>query len=189
MIEAEIFQLERGAAQLDRPAIVIHHLIGKRRIRVVEHGKALFGTPVRDDSGARILKGLAACYMVVMMMAVDQELDGPVGDLLDLGDIVLPASRSAIRDRIGRDHSIFGHDEHRLMVSVAEDVDVVGTLDLRSLDLRSLCLLGQRGRCGPDQGQGGRHCCESNPRIFVPPSFIGSRARRRNATWRKYNMA
>ena len=146
MIEAEVFQLERGAAELDRPAIVVDHLVGKRRIRVLEHGKALLGPLVRDDRGARILEGLAAGDVVVVMMAVDQELDRLVGDLLDLGDIVLPAGRSAVGDRIGRDHAVFGHDEHRLMIAVAEDVDVVGALDLRSLDLRSLRLLRQSGR-------------------------------------------
>src|SRR5262249_24988387 len=95
---------------------------------------------VRDDGRARVLEWLASSDVIVMMMAVDQVLDRLVGNLSDLGDVVLAAGRPAQCDRIGRDHTIFGDDEHRLMIAGAEDGDVLGTLDLGRFDLRPLCL-------------------------------------------------
>src|SRR3954451_10889825 len=164
MIEPKVLQFERGTAELDRPAIVVDHLIRERSVGVVEHGEAFLRPLVRDNGCARIFEGLAAGDVVVVVMAVDQEFDRLVGNLLDLGDIVLPAGRSAIGDRIGRDHAVFGDDEHRLMIAIAEDVDVVGALDLRGLDLRSLCLLRQGGGGAPRYDQGGRHSCYTNSR-------------------------
>src|SRR5262245_39412899 len=133
MIETEIFQLQRGAAELDGPAVAADHLIGKRRMRILEHRQALLRPPVRDDGGAGVLERLAAGDVVEMMMAVDQVLDGLVGDLLDLGDIVLPAGRPSVGDRVGRDDAVPCNDEHRLMIAVAEDVNVVGAADLGGL--------------------------------------------------------
>src|SRR5262249_29312605 len=88
--------------------------------------------------GAGILERLAAGDVIVVVVAVDQELDRLVGHLLDLGGVVLAAGRPAVGDRIGRDHAVLGDDEHRLMVAVAEYVDVVGAVDLCGLELRAL---------------------------------------------------
>jgi hypothetical protein len=57
-------------------------------------------------------------------------------DLPDLGDVILPSGRLAIGNRIGRNHSLGRDDEHRLVVAIAENVDVLGPLDLPGLDRR-----------------------------------------------------
>ena len=135
VVEAEIVQLERGAAELD-DLLVADRLVGQRRVRILERLEPLRGVLVRDDRGAGVLERLAAGDVVEVVVAVDQVLDRLVGDLLDLVDILLPAGRPAVGDRIGGDHAVLGDDEHRLMVAVAEDVDVVGAVDLLGLDLR-----------------------------------------------------
>src|SRR5262245_23101076 len=128
---------------------------------------------MRDYRGAGVLKCLAAGDVVEVMVAVDQILDGLVSDLLYLVDILLPAGRSAVGDRIGGDHAIVGDDEHRLMVAIAEDVDVVGIVDLFGLDLwplrlcRRRWLLRLRCRYGQGRDQRGRHSCEIYPRHGV----------------------
>src|SRR5215475_1246473 len=160
MIEAEIFQLERSAAELDRAAGIADDLIGERRVRILEHGEALLGPPMSDDGGAGVLERLAAGDVIVVVVAVDQELDRLVGHLLDLGNVVLAAGRPAVGDRIGRDHPVLGDDEHRLVVAVAEYVDVVGAVDLGGLDLRPLCLLRQPRCCETGDAQRDRHGCE-----------------------------
>src|SRR6185312_3934307 len=73
MIEAKVLQFERGTAESDRPAIVVDHLVRKRGIVVVEHGKAFLRPLVRDNGCAGIFEGLAAGDVVVVVMAVDQE--------------------------------------------------------------------------------------------------------------------
>src|SRR5262249_9721940 len=110
--------------------------------------------------------------VVEVMVTVDQILDRLVGDLLYLVDILLPAGRPAVGDRIGGDHAVVGDDEHRLMVAVAEDVDVVGAVDLFGLDLWPLRRVGRHrvlGRCRYGQGgdHRGRHSCEIYPRHGV----------------------
>jgi len=60
---------------------------------------------------------------------------------LDFVDVLLATGRPTVGDRIGCDHAIFGDHEHRLVVAVAEDVDIVGAIDLRRLDLRPLLRL------------------------------------------------
>src|SRR5262245_28701819 len=170
MIKAEIFQFERSAAQLDCAAGVADDLIGERSIRILEHGKPLLGPPVRNDGGARVLERLAAGDVIIVMMAVDQELDRLIGHLLDLGDIVLAAGRPAVGDRISCDHPVLGDDKHRLMIAVAEYVDIVGAVNLGRLDLRPLCLLRQPRCCEPGGAQRDRYRCETNLRHERPPS-------------------
>ena len=114
--------------------LVVEGLVGQHRVRVLEHGQPLLGPLVRDDGGARVLERLAAGDVVVVVVAVDQVLDRLVGDLLDLVDVGLPAGRPAVGDRVGGDDARLGDDEHRLMVAVAEDVDVVGAFHLGRLD-------------------------------------------------------
>jgi len=164
VIEAEIFQLERSATELDRATGAADYLIGERSIRILEHGEALLGPPVRNDGGPGVLERLAAGDVIVVVVAVDQELDRLVRHLLDLGDVILAAGRPAVGDRIGRDHAVFGDDEHRLMVAVAEYVDVVGAVDLGGLHLRPLCLLRQPRCCEPGGTQRDRHGCKTNLR-------------------------
>ena len=115
----------------------VERLVGQHGIWVLQDGKPLFRSAVRDDSGAGILEGLAAGDVIEVVVAVDQVLDRLAGDLLDLVHIGLSARRPAVGDRIGGDHAGLGDDEHRLMVDVAEDVDVVGALDLGRLDRRA----------------------------------------------------
>src|SRR5262249_61693582 len=119
--------------------------------------------------GTSVLEWLAAGDVVEMVMAVDQELDGLVGDLFDLGDIVLSTGRPPVGDGIGRDDAVPGNNEHRLMIAVAEDVNVVGAFDLGGLDLRPLLLLRQRSCCKSNRDQGGRHSCKTNPQHVIPP--------------------
>jgi hypothetical protein len=87
MVEAEISQLERGAAELDR-FVLIDRLIGKHRVRILNALEALFGFLVRHELGAGVLEWLAAGDVVEMVMAVNHVSDRLVGDLLDLVDIV-----------------------------------------------------------------------------------------------------
>jgi hypothetical protein len=76
MIKAEIFQLERSAAELDCAAGVADDLIGERSVRILEHGKLLLGPPVRNDGGAGVLERLAAGDVIIVVVAVDQNLMG-----------------------------------------------------------------------------------------------------------------
>ena len=91
---------------------------------------------MRDHDGARILEWLAAGDVVVMVVAVDQVFDGLLGDLLDLGEIGRRRLRPAVADRVGRDHARRRDDEHRLVVLIAENIDVVGALDLGGREQR-----------------------------------------------------
>jgi hypothetical protein len=59
-------------------------------VRILQGLEPRGGVLVRDDPGAGVLERLAAGDVVEVVMAVDQELDRLVGDLLDLVDI-LPA--------------------------------------------------------------------------------------------------
>ena len=125
--------------------LVVEGLVRQHRVRVLEHGEPLLGPLVRDDGGAGVLERLAAGDVVVVMVAVDQVLDRLFRDLLDLVDVGLPARRPAVGDRVGSDHAGLGDDEHRLMVAVAEDVDVVGAFHLGRLERRA-------GGCGRRRG-------------------------------------
>ncbi|MFK4525334.1 hypothetical protein ABIF90_003315 [Bradyrhizobium japonicum] len=89
---------------------------------------------MRDEGGTEILEGLATGDVVVMVVAVDDVFDRLVGDGLDGVDIGF--CRTQIRDRVGRDHALRRHDEHRLMTAIAEDVDVLGAVDLFGRGLR-----------------------------------------------------
>src|SRR5262245_61290565 len=103
-------------------------------MRVFELLQALLGPHVGDDLRTRILEGFAAGDVIEVMMAVDQILDRFIGYLLDLLDIALPAGRFAVGDRIGGDHPGLGDNEHRLMIDIAENVDVVRAWHLGGLD-------------------------------------------------------
>ncbi len=143
VIEAEIVQLERGAAELDG-LLVADRLVRNDGVRVLQHLEPLGGILVGDHLGARVLERLAARDVIEVDVAVDQVLDRLVGDLLDLVDILLTAGRAAVGDRIGRDHAVLGDDEHRLMIAIAENVDAFGAVDLGGGDLRPLRLRGGR---------------------------------------------
>ena len=76
MIFSDVFQLERGAAEPDGPAVVADALVGDRRVRILQDLEPLGGVLVRDDLGAGILERLAAGDVVEVDVAVDQILDG-----------------------------------------------------------------------------------------------------------------
>ena len=150
-------QLERRAAELDRAALSPIVSSGSTRVRIVQRLEALLGAAVRDEGGAGVLERLAAGDVIVVVVAVDQVFDRLVGDLLDLVDILLAARRPAVGDRVGGDHALLGDDEHRLVVAVAEDVDVVGAVHLAGFDLGPC----RRLRLGPG-GQGGAKAGENS---------------------------
>src|SRR5215475_12694983 len=107
----------------------------------------LLHLPVRDDARAGVLERLAAGDVVVVVMAVDQIFDRLIGHLLDFVDIGLTTSRAAIGNRIGGDHARLGDDEHRLMIAVTKDVDVVSAFDLGGGEGRSLLLRKRPNGC------------------------------------------
>lgn len=115
-----------------------HGLVRQDRGRVLEHGEALFRRLVRNDYCAGVLERLAAGDVIEMVVAVDQVLDRLVGYLLDFVDIGHHGFRAAVADRIGRNHAGRGDNEHRLVVAIAENVDVVGPIDLLRLEQRPL---------------------------------------------------
>ena len=108
---------------------------------VFELCQALLRPHVRNDFGAGVLEGLATSDVIKVVMAVDQILDRLIRHLLDLVDVALSAGRLAVGNRIGGDHTRLGDNEHRLMIDIAENVDVVraghlGRFDGRTIGLR-----------------------------------------------------
>src|SRR4029078_6979179 len=129
MIAACVNEIERRAAKLDR-TFAVYHLIGNDEVWGLQLGKPLFGAAMRDDGRALILEHFAAGSVVVVMMAIDQILDRSLGDFPDFLQIRFCRLRTAIADRVGDDYAGGRDDEHRLMVLIAEDIDVVGAVDL-----------------------------------------------------------
>src|SRR5262245_11005554 len=84
---------------------------------------------MRDDSRALVLENLPARSVIVVMMTVDQVLDRSFCDLANFFQISLCRLRAAIADRVSDDHAGRRDDEHRLVILIAEDVDVVGAFD------------------------------------------------------------
>jgi hypothetical protein len=86
--------------------------------------------------------------MVVVVVAIDQEFDRGLGNLADLIQVGFRRLRPAVADRIGDDDAGGRHDEHRLMVLIAENIDVIGALDLGGREHRLLRrrLCRRRGR-------------------------------------------
>jgi hypothetical protein len=129
------------------------------RVGVLELLEPLGGALVRDELGAGVLKRLAARDVIVVVVAVDHIFDRLVGDLPDRIDVLLAALRLAVGDRVCGNDTVLGDDEHRLMVAISEDVDVVGAVDLCGLLRRplrlGLCRTGQHAR-----QQRGRDGCE-----------------------------
>src|SRR5581483_967779 len=144
MIAPGVDQIERSAAELDRP-LAVHDLIRNHHVRSLELHKALLGAAMGDHCSAGILEHLAAGNVVVVMVAVDQVLDRRLRDFADFVEVGLGCLRAAVADRVGDDHACRRDNEHGLMVLVAENVDVVGAVDLRSLEHRPLRLR-RRGR-------------------------------------------
>jgi hypothetical protein len=63
-----------------------------------------------------------------MTVAIDHVFDRRIRDLLDFLDIG-HSGRSPQTDGISSDYPIPGHDEHRLMTDVTEDVDILQPVD------------------------------------------------------------
>src|SRR5262249_26276959 len=97
------------------------------------------------------------------MMAVDQILDRRFGDLADLVQVSFCRLRAAIADRVSDNHAGGRDDEHRLVILITEDIDVVGALDLGGCKHRRLrrCLrhCGRRTTCREDSY---RKCYETS---------------------------
>src|SRR5262245_26680068 len=104
---------------------------------IIEDRKPFLGPAVRDDRATGFLERLTAGDIIEMMMAVDQILDRLISDLSDFGDIILSTCRTAVAYGVGRDYAVIGHHEYRLVIAVAEDIDVISSLDLGRFDLRS----------------------------------------------------
>ena len=94
------------------------------------------GVLVRNEAGAEVLERLTARDVIVVAVAVDDVLDWLRGHLLDLVDVGGHGLWPAETDWIGRDDAVGGHDEHRLVALVAEDVDIVGPFDLCGRECR-----------------------------------------------------
>ena len=132
-------------------ALVVDRFVDRRDVGEIQLGQALLGALVRHEGRARILERLAAGDVIVVMVAVDHVADRRAGDLPDLVDIGGDRLRPVAADRVGGDDARGRHDEHRLMALVAEDVDVVGALDLGGGEQR------RRGRApvfAPARGAG-----------------------------------
>jgi hypothetical protein len=150
VIGTEIEQLDRGAAEVDG-FLAVYCLIRQGRVRVLERSQMLRDLLVPNDCGPGVLERLAAGDVIVVMVAVDQIFDRLVGDFFDLVDVLLAAVRPAVGDRVGRDHAVLGNHEHRLMVAIAEDVDVISAVNLLGLDLRPLLRLCRHAEHGGQQ--------------------------------------
>src|SRR5687767_4584501 len=124
MVEAEIREPQRGAAERNRP-IVIYCLVGNNGMGILETFKPFLGFLVRDKGGAGVLKGFTAGYVVEMVMAVNHVPDRLVRDLLDLFQIGGHSLGPSIADRIGRNHAVLGDDIHCLSAAVAAYINVV----------------------------------------------------------------
>ena len=120
---------------------------------------------MRDDDRPRLLEHLAACYVVGVIVAVDQVFDGLVESLLDL---VLKPSGGFGVDRIGRDHALWRDQEHRDMEVVLKPIEIARHLS--DFALRFL-LLARAQPCSPrvrpqcDPG-------EMSKRAHHPPPFV-----------------
>ena len=180
MVTPGIDEIERGPPELDR-ALPVHDLIGHDDDGRFQDRQPLLGATVRHHDGAGVLERLAAGNVIVMMVAVDQVLDRRLRDLPDFIEIGLYRLRPAITDRIGDDDAGRRHDEHRLMVLIAKDVDVVGAFDLggreqrwRGSGCRRLCM---RDRCETDDDSC-RKKCGANCVVHseIPPAGLTLRA-------------
>jgi len=125
MILADIVELERGAAECDIP-LTVDNLVGDDHVIGLERGDAGLGVRVCDKGRAEVFERLAAGDVVEMAVAVNHIFDRRFGHGLDRLDIGL--RRPPLANRVGRDHARGRDDEHRLVVAVAKDIDVVGDL-------------------------------------------------------------
>jgi len=140
----------------------VHRFVGQHRVRILERDEALARSLVRDERGAGVLERLAARDVVEVVVAVDHVLHRLARDLLDLVDVGHHRLRTPVADRVGRDHARGRDHEHRLGVAVAEDVNVVGAVDLGGRERRRRRLLrvsrGAEACCGQGgAGDGVRH--------------------------------
>ena len=142
MIQAEIRELQCGAAECNRP-IIIYCLVGNYRMRILEPFKTLFGFLVRDERGAGVLEGLTAGYMIEMMMAVNHVPDRLIRDLLDLVQVSGHRLGPSVADRIGRDHALLGDDKHCLRAAVTKNINILGAVYFSGRKRRLLLGLGR----------------------------------------------
>src|SRR5262249_22870772 len=158
MILADIVEFERGATERDVP-LAANYLVGNDHVIGLERSNAGLGVGVGDKGRAEILECLAAGDVVEMAVAVDDVLDRRLGHGLDRVDIGL--CRPALADWVGRNHPRGRDDEHRLMVAVAKDIDVVGDLGGGERRRRGLLRLHGGGEHARDDDRD--HAREMNP--------------------------
>src|SRR5262245_40004425 len=91
-----------------------------------------------DEGRTEILERLPTSDMIVVGVAINYIFDRRLGNFPDFFDVSF-CRRPPEADRIRRDDAPLGYDEHRLMVRITKDVDVVGTLDLSRAVERCLC--------------------------------------------------
>src|SRR6516165_9050878 len=180
MIAADIDEFERGVAELDG-LLAVHdlirdHHVSQQRVLLFQFEQALLCPPVRDEGCAELLERLPARDVVVVMMAVDNVFDWLVGDSLDGIDIGL--GRTQIRYWIGGDDALRRHDEHRLMVAVTENIDVIGAIHLLGGSCRRIL---RSGRSGHD-GQAKKNCDRPDCLHEYPPLEVSSFCQ--NSIWR-----
>jgi hypothetical protein len=125
--------------------------VGDDDVGVLQRLQARLRVHVRDERGARVLEGLAALDVIVVVVAVHHVLDGRLGDLPDLRDIRRRRLEPPLGDGVGGDHAVGRHHKHRLMSAVAEQVDIVG--DLLGLEERRRLGEGQERHGQRDGGQ------------------------------------
>ncbi len=127
MVLADPVQFERSAAEREG-LLVADRLVGNDDVGILARGQMGLGVLLGDEGRAHVLERLAAGDMVEVDVAVDHVFDRRLADRLDGVDIGL--RRPPFADRVGRDHAVRRDDEHRLVTHIAEDVDVIGPIDL-----------------------------------------------------------
>src|SRR5262245_35431450 len=125
MILADIVELERGATERDVP-LAADYLVGDDHVVGLKRCNAGLGVRVGDKGRAEVLEWLAAGDVVEMAVAVNDVLDRRLGHGLDRVDIGL--GRPTLADWVGGNHARGRDDEHRLMIAIAKDIDVVRDL-------------------------------------------------------------
>jgi hypothetical protein len=120
-----------------------NHDVRQERVLLLQFEETFFGPPMRYERGAEVLERFSARDVIVVMMAVDDVFDRLVRNGLDRVDIGLGWTQ--IGNGIGRDDALRGHDKHRLVIAIAEDIDVFRAVHLFGRSLRRVL-----SRCGRD---------------------------------------
>src|SRR5262249_42650854 len=165
MILADIVELKCSATERDVP-LAADNLVGVDDVIGLKCCTAGSGVRAGDKGRAEVLEWLAAGDVFEMAVAVNDVLDRRLGHGLDRVDIGL--CRPTLADWVGGNHARGRDDEHRLMVAIAKDIDVVR--DLGGGEWRRSWLL--RLRRG---GKRARDDCRYHAREMKPQHCVSSR--------------